>query len=775
MSRWSAYLLLVLFSFGAASRASAAVNLETVSASNLSARANHWNGAIAVLSNSGDKAIHANLFVRMNRMSNVDFVQPVWLPARSNETISLPIFCPFARPGQKATNYSAWLTLGTTGRIIARNSGDIFMPAVRNATLAVTGNNDQTTAGLAVQMRQQQGLSSVIGYSNSSRLPFLASEYDGVYAVFLARRRMNLAGQQIDAMRRWLVGGGRLWMQAPKVRDRVGQALLGADWTITRVGQTHTATLRYSGRSISPNVLHLKKAIHLVYLLAPGYTVVEKINGWPAVLTRRIGRGRVFICCVNGRGLLNKDKKGGANLWPIVQRFYQAANFNVPMAILKHSATSQIGYRISGRMVVGSILVGLTILLLFIGLALGRKDRLERLAPIAIALAVVAGVLLIINGKLNRGRVNLTVSTYQLATASPSQHLLAITGFSSIFSPQAKGAEMTTSSGFTLNAQSSFAKQTDVRMVAQSNGKFRWQNVHLPSGATLDVPFHSSRAADHLRPIVGTFGPAGLVISGPPSLLADLRDAAIVAPRRAVALIHGASGTRLAGRGQILPAGQFIQSAFLTRSQQRHNTIEARLFTAGGPTGPVLLGWPTKAMPLVHLTRHPVTMNQTLLVIPLHMENSVPGTHVTLPWPYLSYTLVPGPGQHAPAPVFDSRLHHWLRDLSSPAHIYIRFQLPRQVLPLKVTTALLTVKISSPGRPVSVKVSVHGRWVQVGSRTSGGGGAMNLRLTSAELADINSSGGWQCEVSVGGDANAAVTWHIKTVRLTVAGTVQPTP
>lgn len=770
MSRWAAILLLVVF-FAAASRAPAGtVKLQTVSAATLAARGNRWNAAIAGFTNATYQAVHADLFVRLDRMSNVEFVEPVWLPARSDETISLPVFCPFPRPGKKVLNYTAWLATGALGHIIARNTGTIFAPAARYPTMAVTNGDDQSTADLAVQIRKQEGLASVIAYTNASHMPYMPSEYDGVYAVFAARRHMELTGPQCNALRRWLVSGGRLWIQAQRVRNRFGQALLGPAWTIVKVGQTHTATLHFSGRGMQNSVLHLKKAIHMVYLLAPGYTTLEKVNGWPAVMVRRVGLGRVYICAVNGRGMLNKIKMGGAVLWPVVRNFYSAGGVHVPAAIVKHNATSQIGYRISGRMIIGVVLVGLTVVLLLMAFVLGRKDKLERLAPAAIALAVVAGIILIINGKLNRGRVKLTLSSYQIACAAPQEHLLSISGFASIFSPKAQAAELTTSWGFQLNPKTSFAKQSSVRVAAQNNQKFQWQNIQLPSGAAINIPYTSTRADRLLQPVVGRFGPGGLEISGQESLLENLRDMAIAAPRGALALVRTGSGKRLAGAAQILPAGQFIQSSFLTRSQQNHNTLEARLYKAGGPVEPALLGWPNSAMPLLHLTHDPVAMNQTLLVMPVEMRATAAGTHVELPWPYLPYRLVPGSGQHAPAPVYNTRKHRWLKNLSSPAKIFLRFQLPRQVLPLKLTSAVLTIKLSAPGRPVSVLASEQGKWVIISS--SSHGSTMVLHLTPAALSTIGPAGGWKCEIIVGGTIDPNSTWHVTTVRLTAAGTVQ---
>ncbi len=783
MSRWAALLLLVLFSAGVVSRAAGGnVKLQTVSAATLSASANHWNAAIAGLSNTSYQNIHADLVVRLDRMSNVEFVLPVWIPARSSETISLPVFCPFPRPGKKETDYTAWLASGDGNHIIARNTGGMFTPTVRYPTMAVTDDNDQSTADLAVQMRQQEGLSSVIAYTNGSHLPFVVSEYNGFYAVFAARRHMALTGQQINALRRWLVSGGRIWIQAQRVRGSFGRALLGSDWTISKVGQTRTATLQLSGHGIPDTTLHLKRAIHLVYLLAPGYRTLEKINTWPAVLTRRIGLGHVYICAVNGRGLLNKTQKGGAALWPIVRHFYGASQYHTPLATLKHNANSQIGYRISGRMVVGAVLIGLTIVLILAGIVLGRKDRLEQLAPVAIALAVVAGIVLIVNGKLNRGKVNLTLSTYQIANASPAQHLLAITGFASIFSPIARGAELLTSSALQLNPKTSFSKQPGVRAVAQSDQKFQWQNIKLPSAATIDMPFAGTHRDHIMKPVIGVFGPSGLQISGQESLLASLRDAAIAAPRGALGLVRTGIGRRVAGAAEILPAGQFIESSLLSRSQQRHNTIEAKLFNPARrhASEEMLLGWPSpqpgaaginSGPALMHLSNHPVTMSQTLLVIPLDMRHSPAGTQVELPWPFLPCKLVPGPGQRAPAPVYDTRAHRWLQDLSSPANIYVRFQLPRQVLPLKITSAALTIKISAPDRPVSVLILENGHFVRIGGSTNGTG-TLTLHPTTAEMTGISPAGGWRCEITVGGNIDPNSTWHVITIDLSAAGTVQ---
>jgi hypothetical protein len=276
-------------------------------------------------------------------------------------------------------------------------------------------------------------------------------------------------------------------------------------------------------------------------------------------------------------------------------------------------------------------------------------------------------------------------------------------------------------------------------------------------------PFHAVVPLGEPLTAVAHFGPNGLegrLSAGP---FRDLADAVLTPPNgRSLAVHIDPDGAFRVGADDVRPPDQYLAGAVLSDRQQRRQEVYQKYLTppkAGRPDGPaMLLAW---ASPL-DLNFTPVpdarTVGDALLALPLHLERSPVGTHVTVPGPLLTCRRrVPPDGWTRPTMTF-----------SYGADMELRFQLPAAVLPLQVERARLSAKISAPGRRVVISAPSDGGLVEL-QRVDSPLDPIRIDVTDERLLRLDANGCLHLNVSL---SEAEVeAWKIDYLEIEVSGTV----
>jgi hypothetical protein len=144
---------------------------------------------------------------------------------------------------------------------------------------------------------------------------------------------------------------------------------------------------------------------------------------------------------------------------------------------------------------------------------------------------------------------------------------------------------------------------------------------------------------------------------------------------------------------------------------------------------------------------------------------------VTIPGPLLNARrLIENVGPTRPPP-----------DGSQAADMHLRFQVPAEVLPLRVERARLTVRITAPGRPVVVSGHKDGAAVEL-LRVESPLDAIQYDLTEEALLRLDEQGGLHLRLNVGTpvkvpekgkrDILESEKWTIEYLELEVTGVCQ---
>jgi hypothetical protein len=122
----------------------------------------------------------------------------------------------------------------------------------------------------------------------------------------IADGRMVDDGEAMAAIRRWLFGGGHLWVTLDRVDPRVLERLLGDSFACQVVDRVGLTSVRIdSGPASGTNDKWSQdhdQPVDFVRVEVADVEVAYTVNGWPAAFWKTCGEGRLLVTTLGARG-----------------------------------------------------------------------------------------------------------------------------------------------------------------------------------------------------------------------------------------------------------------------------------------------------------------------------------------------------------------------------------------------------------------------------------------------------------------------------------------
>jgi hypothetical protein len=632
--------------------------------------------------------------------------------------------------------------------------------------------------------RHVHALSEFVQTVSPGPLPPAPEAFDGVDQFVLASGRIAHDPAGMQALRRWLEQGGKVWVLLDQVELDVVAPLLGEalDFQVVDRASLTSIRLESQGGEAAP-VQEYERPVDLVrVLLRPHEQVRDTIDGWPAWFTRQVGRGKVVFTTLGPRAwsrprtstdppsrfqdypslpvATDALEAATAELQPPVQEELLRAEVLRPVLI------EEIGYAVVSRFTVGLVFGAFLLLTLALVFVLRRSRRPELVGWMGPALALGAAGVFVVLGEGSRRAAAPTVAFAQVVEADPGAPEAAVHGLLAVYQSDSGPAEVGVGQGGLIDLDMSGIEGQTRRLVLSDRGSWRWENLGLPAGVRL-APFRYTAPTGAPVTAVARFGPEGIegqLAAGPFRGLADALLS--TADGRNLAVEMREDGTFSAAGADVLPEGQFLRGTLLTDRQQRRQALYREFLRphgAGAPEGrDLLLAW---AEPLdLHFTLAPGarTVGGALLVVPLQLERPAPGQRVTIPGPLIPCRRII---RGAPArPTLASR---------TGVDMDLRFQLPALLRPFQVERARLVGRVNAPGRRVTVAGQADGKPVEF-YRVETPLDPIRVEITQEQLLHLDEEGGLRVTFTVG-DLPASPKpagddeWTIEYLELEVTG------
>jgi hypothetical protein len=741
-----------------------------------------WGALAITVSNPTAEPIEVLVATYFEENPLLHYGRQLWVPAKSILESSFPILPPAHPKNRKRLEFrtfmlplgsdsAQWTRAADGGRV---NEGVLPLTESRTTTGFIgDAFGDELRQDLTSTARVNRELpKSLVGFHDRF-LPATPELLQGLDQAVICTDRLNTDPAGTAALRRWIQSGGYAWIMLDQIQPETAAALLGDAFDthiVDRISLNSVLMVGEQGKSktpAEPEPREFEVPIPFVRVIPGDVEVSYSVNGWPAAYWRNVGKGRVLVTTLGARAWLRDRTRGDVprqdlnfetSYVVLTPMSILAAEFfeNKPEAPLnvdelKPFLAEQIGYAILDRQQVLGILGGLSLFLIVTGVVLTRSKRGEHLGWLAPCGAMATASVLVWLGSQDRQQVPPTLATAQLVNLVPGADDVNVSGLLSAFNADESTKQIGSGSTGMFFPDMSGIEGKTRRMIWSDMDSWTWQQLHLPPGVrnaafTYYGPLTSTPSA------VAQFTSDGLLGKFETGGFQNVEDVVIALPKqRGLWAELDDDGTFRSGSDHVLAKNQYIGDALLSDEQRRRQQIYQKMLTknrgASFPTEPTLLAW---ADPLDLKFSFPDTTRQVgsaLLTIPLTIERTLPETRVSIPSAFLIFRSVGGPQSQSPSSAYSNRTGEWVKSRRA-GRSHFRFQLPTEVLPIKLDRAQLTMQIDASSREVEIKAVLNDQVTPI-KRLQSPVGRITVEIDQANLLQLDEAGGLTIGVHVG--------------------------
>lgn len=749
-----------------------------------------WGLVRTTVSNRGDAARTPLVAHAVGEHRHIQFAHRLWVPAHSMRTQLTPVRPLSDSRDERSFEMQTWMIDDSAGRERATPPSEGLLIAARGSFQlgAMLDREDQSPGEAAAALREAAGHGRGAAYTSDDAAPALPAAWD-VLDAFVLARTPDLSPAQLDAMRRWVLGGGRLWVMLDKTDPAFMERLLGDAWEVSVADRVWLDAMTINDvASGDAYAIDREAGTSMLRVHAPRMTVTHEAAGYPVAAWQRVGRGRVMMTTAHVSALLEagEDEEGNQSMvaapplealtWFFDARRRAAASENQSVdEAMAGQARAQIGYNIISRTPVFIALGVFALALLGGGMLLLRWDQLEWIGVAGVVLAVVTSAVLVGMGKLRQSDYEMTLAAAELVEPVRGQPYAAVRGSFSVFRPDHAPGRVTFAGPGEAIAFPDDVHRSSERVRIIWHGLDRWTlpDLSLPAGAARR--FVHDRVAAFEPSMTASVGLTddGLVGQVHGAAGVNLADAVIAMPNGRIATRVSEDGGFASTLDDRLAGEQYVHAAALgtlSQTQMSRQAAYRRLLGSGDfPDVPTLLAWSDADEPAVEMSEPAARRGETLLALPLQIERPAAGERVTVPAPMMVMrTHRAGPGAGG-ATVYDEQNREWISPISQPTSMFMRFEPPVAVRSIDVDAAVLELDLHAPGWQYEV-LRVRGDDVEVVHTGRNPAGRMAIALDADQAPRMEADGvviGLRIEPNPG--ATGGRGWSLEQMALRVQG------
>ncbi|WP_397570930.1 hypothetical protein [Schlesneria sp. T3-172] len=658
------------------------------------------------------------------------------VPARSRLQLSHPVRLPLFETSTGTTaNIHTLVIDESEGKevLIKNDSGQLRHD--RSLVLTSTDRNTGIIAGwrhtshipqdvvdLVVANRVNQGLNNRITVIGDQFLPANETSYDYLDHIVIADDRVADDVAALATLRRWVHSGGNLWIMLDRVDAEVLERLLGDQFAGRVVGRVRKTSVRIdkgpnlaSPKGEPGNTVEYDEPVEMVQLLISGMRIVNTVDGWPAALTGSFGEGRVLLTTLGARAWVNPTPEakrlemektpGSESAFLPNSRMEDLAAYVLARrepeiaktVSLESQAVKHVSYKVPTWGLIVATMSTFLVLLLVAAVGLQRLDRLEHFGWCGSLLAVVFGFILTGIGVSNRYGVPGTVAGSHLLRAIGGTDDLRAEGVTAVYRTDEGVSLAQMPQGGKLWPEKTDSTASTRRLIASDLGSSRWDGLPQEAGLSLYTDALSQTHVERVEAIA-TLDSAGLVgtYRGPE---ASRQDALLATRNGRIGVKFSSDGEFVAKSEDTFGEGQFLDATYVGDQQDRRLKIFQELFANARWKNyldhPHLLVWLDKWDSGFNFGDGLIRQGDALLAIRLNLTRPPQGTEVLIPSMLVNFSTRRPPDGTLPAGFWDDLRKEW-QERSSPSTTWLRFQLPRELLPLSAKKARLEVRVTGP-------------------------------------------------------------------------------
>lgn len=548
-------------------------------------------------------------------------------------------------------------------------------------------------------------------------LPLQMAQWDALDLFVIADPMALRDPAAVEAMRRFMQRGGRVWVMLDQVAVDLIGPLLGPNQSVLQVERVmlDAFTLQVAGQSgeFLPETVQveLPREVAMARLIQSGGHVLHQIDGWPASIALPIGYGQLLLTTIDSSVWI-QPRAEQLSSDPNYQSDYTvhrwaanwAANVNAPSAKLPLSEPAdypllRIGNPVVSRGIVAAALLGFCAVLAIAGISLAALRHQAWIGWAAPGLAALASLMLLLAASWVRRDIPESVARLQLIDISDDGNTSLVREQSAVFLDGV--ADMHLDSQHDAAIHTSDAITSGLRrFTLEDFEKWSVANQAWPPGswryhAQFAIPVEDLSVRGHLTA-------AGLQLEMPDGLPAALTDPILSFVEGNPLLCRASGGKVTVDQHVAAGPGKWMADSILSAEQQRRMDVYQEFLQPQPdlqrPTRR-LYGW-TLAWPTAQWSREMHPEGAALVSLPVRLQRPAVGQDIFLPHGLIA--LRQALNADGTTTTYDERTGQWRPELMVAANAELDFVLPTEVVPFAATSLALELDIRAPDRVVTI-------------------------------------------------------------------------
>ena len=642
-------------------------------------RPEHWGMVKGRIGNSSDRPATSLTVVTPAGSDGLQFARQLTLPPKVVFESSWPVYVREAKASGGVEFEYLFFPHGEDDGVIRREAHSSEIPSFHGMTqidqLPLCGLVGDTVSDIEADtpvydlmgvMRfaavNNKGVTSI----NSAAITADPECLDAMDHIAVTNPELASFPQACEALRAWVLRGGRLLIAADLTGPDVVEALLGDSLPMTIVGETTANALTLEINPEYPQSQYPVRSVARDYPEPVRYLRVvpeqcEKIwtvDGWPVAMAKSVGRGSVLVTTISARVFLDPANYENLShpahaLIPSSRRMQEVMFTKRPASIIDETvasdqAAAMIGYRIPSRNVAVLLLAIFPVAMLVVGLLLQKRNSGERLIIAVPALAIIAALPAAMVGFQIRNVAPATVIESVVINSSQGFTDLPADGFASVFVPSPRDLGISAENGTRLDALKDKTNSDYRRMTWHGPGDVSWGKFLQPAGLKT-YPLTSVRRLGKPWRVRATLDESGLtgtlraqdgMTPGDP-ILAGMN-------RENLALDLDDSGLLRGTPDNALLSGQYFQSTLLSDDERYRTALLNSVFDSTReiqdtvfPSELSVLFWDKSDSQVLHFEGDDIRRQRAVLVVhPLELYPPEAGKPFLIPPQLLTYRSV---------------------------------------------------------------------------------------------------------------------------------------
>ncbi len=644
---------------------------------------------------------------------------------------------------------------------------------------------------MVVSSRIVSGNSRItLGFEPNS-LPLNFSDWQDVGLIVISDPAVFDDLAAVEALRRYVNDGGRVWVMLDRVPCRLVRPLLGNGQVCEELDEVQLTSFAVSVASkimdLSDKDLQIEtdQPVRLKRVMQTGGEVSHEVEGWPAAIWMQVGYGELLLTTLSSGGWimpgsestvdpqLGTEYKTRAWAFTLASEAHEIRHYK-PLTAKVDYPLQFIGNPVLPRSLVGSLLLAFVLLLAGVAVALWRFGEVSRIGLVAPVLSVACGGLLFASSSWIRRDIPETVAKLQVVQVTEDGSTAAIREQAAMHVASERAMALVSQVDGLAVADASV--QSGIKRFTRGDFQ-QWElsNLAWPLGTWR----YSADYATGTEACIaeGRLTSGGLELRVPSGLPSDLSDPVISFVPGVPMIGTARDQTILADGGLIADGERWIRGTIISDEQRRRMEVYREFFRADEQTPlprRTLFGW-TKPWPTAEWGIDLLQSGSALVGLPIHLQRPPLGSQVLLPSGLIQ--LRKNPAYRSQTAALSSATGKWTAGMAMGVESNLQFVLPPEVVPFAAQSLDLALDMKAPHRTVRLVAQVPDAEPIEIVRLDGPSVPWQSTVTDPRILQAARDGtvdvglviGDRNDLQEGESSTTVVTWQIDSFRASLRG------